>query len=943
MAPLLVLLIFLGFAGACGAEGGAADASAGREAAPSPGGPQDGVPGTTEPPRRPNILLLVTDDLGAADLGYRGGQARTPRLDRLAAEGLQLDRFYAQPLCTPTRAALLTGRSPARFGLQYRPLRPWDRRGLPADEQVLPELLKRAGYHTAVIGKWHLGHGAPEQHPNRRGVDHFYGMLTGAADYWSHRRGEALDWQRNGESVEEEGYATALLGAEAARWIGGIDDDAPFFLLLAFNAPHTPLQAPPEIEAEYRAVEKPRRRTYLAMVDALDRAVGEVLDAVDRAGERDDTLVVFLNDNGGARREGASNGALRGGKGTCFEGGVRVPALVRWPAGLPGGDRLAAPGSVLDLLPTLAAAAGAPLPKAELDGRDLLPVWTGAEAASGRPLFFGALDERFLSRAVVAGDWKLLRRQPLAIDALGVARPRGETEEWLLDLAADPGERNNLLETDPAGSRARARELGAQLDRWQRLDTGPAPEIRSEAPPGWEPPADWADAAKPLSRRAPQDPPAGPEAARPSFVVFVADDLGWADVGFHGGDIPTPTIDRIAAEGVRFQRFQTFALCTPTRAALLTGVDPMRLGLAESPLRPWDQEGLPAGVPTLAELLGAAGYDTACVGKWHLGHGDPGMHPNARGFDRFYGCLNGYVDYRSHRSRDGAHDWQRDGESLAVKGYATRLFAGEAERWIRGRDPETPFFLYLPFTAPHLPLQAPKETVEAFAAVEDRDRRLYAAMVAELDAAVARVLAALDDTGRAENTMVVFLSDNGNAKGEPGDNGRFRGGKGSAFEGGIRMPAAMRWPARVEAGGQRGERLSVLDLAPTVLAVAGVKPVERVQLDGHDLFAGPPPPRTLFSAAHTGDYHNSTAVRMPWKYVRRLKLDGSVERHLLYHLGDDPAEQTDLAAERPEVLAELSAAVDAWRARAPASGAAGARAPEPPDGWTPPEDWAKRR
>ena len=892
---------------------------------------------------QPNILLFVTDDLGAADLGFRGGEARTPNLDQMAAEGLRLDRFYSQPLCSPTRAALLTGRSPVRYGLQYRPLRPWDRRGLPTEEQILPELLKQAGYRTAVIGKWHLGHGLPEHHPNQRGVDHFYGMLTGAADYWTHRRGQALDWQRNGAPVEEEGYATALLGAEAARWIGevaatpeGGDRPPPYFLMLAFSAPHTPLQAPPEIEADYAGVEPPRRRTYLAMVDAMDRAVGEVLDAVDRSGGRQRTLVLFLNDNGGARREGADNGELRGGKGTCFEGGIRVPALVRWPGAVPSGGSDSAPSGVLDLLPTLARAAGAPLPAAELDGVDLLPRWAaGGLDPEPRPLYFGSLDERFLSQAVLEGDWKLLRRQPLVLGEDGVARPAGPVEEWLLDLATDPAERVNLLETEPATSAARRDRMGRQLDDWAGLYDGPAPEIRADPPEGWEPPADWGSVP-----RAP--------AKRPSFVVLVADDLGWGDVGYQGGDIPTPSIDRIAAEGVRFDRFQTFALCTPTRAALLTGVDPVRLGLAESPLRPWEDDGLPADAPTLAELLGAAGYDTACIGKWHLGHARAAQRPNARGFDRFYGCLNGYVDYRSHRSRDGAHDWQRDGQPLAVQGYATRLLAGEAERWIQSRDPERPFFLYLPFTAPHLPLQAPRETVEAFAAVEDRDRRLYSAMVAELDAAVGRVLAALDEAGRAEDTMVVFLSDNGNAKDEPGDNGQLRGGKGSAFEGGIRTPAALRWPAGAPAGALRSERLSVADLAPTILAAAGValpesavRPDARYPWAGSDLLAGPPPPRLLFSAALTQDYRNFTAVRDPWKYVRRVKLDGSLERHLLYHLGEDPTEQRDLSADQPKILAELSAAVDAWRALAPGSDDPAQRSADPPPGWAAPDDWAR--
>ncbi|RMH05017.1 MAG: hypothetical protein D6702_01545 [Planctomycetota bacterium] len=898
-----------------------------------------GCVGAQEPPHRPDILVVLSDDLGAGDPGFRGGPAHTPNLDRLAAEGLQLDRFYVQPLCTPTRAALMTGRWPIRFGLQYRPLRPWDTRGLPAEVPILPEVLHSAGYRTAVIGKWHLGHGDPGQHPNRRGVDHFYGLLTGAVDYWSHRRGDAPDWQRNGVTVQEEGYATDLLAAEAERWIAAATapppdggERPPFFLLLAFNAPHTPLQAPPADEAAHADEKDPARRAYLGMVDAMDRALGRVLAALERAGAADHTLVLFLNDNGGARREGARNGGRRGGKGTCFEGGIRVPAIVRWPGVTPAGGHDPEPAAVIDLLPTLAAAAGAALPADWSDGVDLRARWRQPPAAGSlppRPLFFGALDERFLSTAVVLGDHKLVRRVPLAVDAEGVGRPRGPAEEWLLDLAADPHERTNLAPAaaaDPALAAVRDR-LAAELERFAALDVGPPPEIRSAPPPGWEPPRDWGDASR-------------PPAARPDLVLIVADDLGWGDVGFHGGPA-TPAIDRIAAEGVRFENFQAMALCTPTRAALLTGVDPMELGLASSPLRPWDEDGLPPGVPTLAERLRAAGYATACIGKWHLGHARPEQHPNARGFDRFYGCLNGYVDYRSHRSRDGAHDWQRDGEPVVVRGYATRLLAAEAERWIRNRPSEQPLFLYLPFTAPHLPLQAPGATLERFAAEADPDRRAYLAMVAELDDAVGRVLAALEETGRLEKALVLFLSDNGNARDEPGVNGPFRGGKGSPFEGALRVPAALRWPGHAVAGAVAAERRSVLDVAPTLLAAAGMAPAP--PLPGHDLLAGLPPPRILFSAAHTQDWRNYAAVRWPWKYVRRQALDGSVERHLLFDLAADPGEQHDRAADEPDILAELSAAVDAWRRRAPAGGGsadAGDRGPSPPPGWTPPADWA---
>ncbi len=251
----------------------------------------------------------------------------------------------------------------------------------------------------------------------------------------------------------------------------------------------------------------------------------------------------------------------------------------------------------------------------------------------------------------------------------------------------------------------------------------------------------------------------------PHIVFFLADDLGWGDVGFHGGTIPTPHIDQLAERGVRLEQFYVQPVCSPTRGALLTGRYPMRLGLQVGVVRPWAKHGLPLDERTLPQALREAGYATAICGKWHLGHVSPEYLPTRRGFDRQYGHYNGALDYFTH-IRDGGHDWHENDAANHDKGYATDLIADAAIEIIAGHDPGKPLFLYVPFNAPHTPLQAPASWVGKFAHIENKQHRIYAAMVACMDDAIGRILAALDEHGFArEETLVFFCSDNG---GHPG-------------------------------------------------------------------------------------------------------------------------------------------------------------------------------
>lgn len=272
------------------------------------------------PAARPNIVFLLADDLGSYDVGWRGSEIRTPSLDRLALDGARLDAFYVQPVCSPTRAALMTGRYPFRYGFQTGVVRPWAQYGLPLEERMLPQVLAEAGYETAIVGKWHLGHFQPEYLPTRRGFAHQYGHYNGALDYFTHIRDSGFDWHRDDKVNRDEGYSTELVGREAVRIITGRDKTKPLFLYVPFNGVHSPYQVPDKYSDAYPQFSGQRRK-YAGMVTALDEAVGKIVAALKVEGLFDNTLIIFSSDNGGpAPGKITSNGPLRAGKGTVYEG-----------------------------------------------------------------------------------------------------------------------------------------------------------------------------------------------------------------------------------------------------------------------------------------------------------------------------------------------------------------------------------------------------------------------------------------------------------------------------------------------------------------------------------------------------------------------------------------------------------------------------------------------
>ncbi len=427
-------------------------------------------------------------------------------------------------------------------------------------------------------------------------------------------------------------------------------------------------------------------------------------------------------------------------------------------------------------------------------------------------------------------------------------------------------------------------------------------------------------------------------AQSPNIVLIVADDLGWKDVGYNGSEINTPNIDALARGGVTLTDFYVHATCSPTRAALMTGQSPMRHGIYHA-IGKNTEGSLPLSLKLLPEYLGEAGYQSVMVGKWHLGHATSAMLPMARGFESVYGHYTGGVGYWDH-VHGGGLDWHRDGKALREEGYATHLQADEAVRLIRARDEERPLFLYTAFGAPHLPNEAPAETITLYSGIDNENRRIHAAMVDELDRAIGRILATLEEEQMLDNTLIWFFSDNGglnpaaasegvrslvsrlvsvfgrpvptdfleflrhNTEDGGSDNGPYRRGKGAIYQGGILVPSVLSWPGTLEPASVV-ERVTVQDVLPTLAEATGIELPPDHLLDGEARWASisgaGEPANADFVAVSRGD---RAVLRGPWKLV--VSADGAE----LYNLAEDPFEEIDRAADHPSLVEALQSAID---------------------------------
>jgi arylsulfatase A-like enzyme len=414
--------------------------------------------------------------------------------------------------------------------------------------------------------------------------------------------------------------------------------------------------------------------------------------------------------------------------------------------------------------------------------------------------------------------------------------------------------------------------------------------------------------------------PAKAALPKPNIVYIVSDDLGWKDVGFHGSDIKTPNIDKLAETGAELEQFYGQPLCTPSRAALMTGRYPFRYGLQTIVILGAHTYGLPTDEWLLPQALKDDGYKTAIIGKWHLGHADKKYWPKQRGFDYQYGPLLGEIDYYTHKEH-GVLDWYRDNKKVDEPGYVTELLGKDAVKLIEKHDTDTPLFLYLAFTAPHAPYQAPQEYIDRYKDIAEPTRRIYAAMVTNMDDQIGAVIGALEKRGMRDNTLIVFHSDNGGNRsatfaGEvdvsklvlPSDNGPYRDGKASLYEGGTRVVALANWPGRIKPG-KVNQPIHVVDMLPTLASVAGADTSKSKQLDGLNVWnaisAGEASPRS--EVVYNIEPFRGSIRQGEWKLVWRTPLPSALE---LYNIAEDPQEKTNLAAENPDKVIELQKRIE---------------------------------
>jgi len=408
--------------------------------------------------QRPNVIVILFDDLGLHDLGFLGANdLRTPHIDRLASSGTVCRNWYSNaPVCAPARSALMTGRNPLRAGV------PDNGRALRPTEKTIASLLKENGYETGLIGKWHLG-SSPDTVPNAHGFDYFYGFHEGCVDYYSHRyywgepkRANFHDLWRNRQEIFEDGrYLTERIGEEAAAFIDR-QRERPFFLYTAFNAVHYPMHAPQQYVERFPNL-PPERRMYAAMLAAADDRIGDMVAALEQTGQRDRTLIFLMGDNGATteRRAGLNqkiataglNIPFRGFKFSAFDGGMHVPALVNWPGHIPAGRRIDQIVMTADILPTVVSLAGAKLPgDRTFDGRNIWPVLT-ENAPSPNPYVAWAQGPQL---AIRKGKWKLVLNGVTHDGTPAGQKPlEGEDAVFLSDLDQDPGESRNLRRQHP--------------------------------------------------------------------------------------------------------------------------------------------------------------------------------------------------------------------------------------------------------------------------------------------------------------------------------------------------------------------------------------------------------------------------------------------------------------------------------------------------------------
>jgi arylsulfatase A len=813
--------------------------------------------------KRPNVITLLVDDLGYRDIGCYGGPVKTPVLDKLAAEGVRFTDFHSgAPVCSPSRATFLTGRNHIRAGVYSVLSEQRHRMHLLKSETTLAEVLKDEGYGTAHFGKWHLGmpvNNRDNPTPAEHGFDYWFGLVNGA--HPSHK--DPTNFLRNGKPVGPmKGYSCQIVVDEALTWLNEKRDaKEPFFINLWFNEPHAVIAAPDEIVSRYGALNN-QAAIYNGTIDNTDRAIGRLVAKLEKLGELDNTIIHYSSDNGSYRQE--RSGELRGKKGSHHEGGHRVPGIFYWKGKIPGGRVEKEPAGAVDLLPTLCGLLGIDKPKdVFLDGSDLTPLLTRVGSFERhQPLFWmngSTMAMRMGDHTLLAPSTarlpfdnakanRLLQQTKLALgddlekelggldlrsrmfngrfanreanrlrdeframfyfnEALIPLMKKGGVDRvQLYDLSKDLGQQNDIAKERP--------ELVARMKKQANLIYK---SVMADGP----------------EYGTPKEQVAAKKPNRPNVIVLLADDLGSKDLGCYGGPVKTPVLDGLAAKGVRFTDFHAgAAVCSPSRATLLTGRQNLRTGIYGVLQDHMHDMHLLEREVTIAEVLQQAGYGTAHFGKWHIGmtsgkRKKPSLQDH--GFDYWFGLSNGANP--SHRNPT---NFMRNGKPVGpMKGYSCQIVVSDAINWLETKaNPDQPFFMNIWFNEPHSKLAAPDEIVSIYGDLKD-EGALYSATVDNTDRAIGRLVAKLKAMDKLDNTLIIYSSDHGSYRADR--NGGLKGNKGSNFQGGLRSPGIFFWPDGVRGGRIESTPSGAVDLLPTICGLAGIDKPKGVHLDGADL------------------------------------------------------------------------------------------------------------
>ena len=943
----------------------------------------------------PNVVVILADDLGFSDLGCHGGEIDTPNLDRLASGGLRYTNAYNTARCWPTRAALLTGYYAQAIRRDALPGGEGGVKfARPAWARLLPALLAPAGYRAYHSGKWHvdgdpLGQGfhrsldikaiAQSNYFDSAGAagtppasraDNFY-ATTAIGDHAvaclaEHARDHARSPFFHYVAFTAPHFPLQapvdLIAKYRDRYHAGWDDlrQARVARLKDLGIVTTPPAAierdvgppysfpdafkalgPGEVDRplpwetltpEQREFQAAKMAIHAAMVEAMDHEVGRILVQLEAMQAIDDTLILFLSDNGASaeimvRGEGhdpvapagsrktflclgpgwssCCNAPFRRHKTWVHEGGIATPWIVHWPRGISvGGQLRTQPVHVVDVVPTVLELAGVGLPK-KLDGSAVPPPHGRSFAvsladASAPPAHDALWWCHEGNRAVRVGHMKLVATKQ---------------EPWeLYDLVADRCETTDLAASEPG-------KVAALEAEWNRI----ADECRALSAPE--------DSAKPQATAS-----AWPR--RPNIIYVMTDDQGYGDIAAHGNPvIKTPNLDRLHRESVRLTEFHASPTCAPTRAALLTGRHEFRSGVTHTIL---ERERLALSAATLPQLLKSAGYTTGIFGKWHLGDEDA-YQPGRRGFDRSFihgagGIGQTYPgscgDVEGNRYVDPVI--RSDGKFVATTGYCTDVFFDEALAWMRGcRKNETPFFCMITPNAPHAPLDCPAgsdgaylDVLEKAAAGQPKQREQIAkfyGMIENIDTNVGRLLAEVDRLGMAGETLVVFTTDNGTANGSSVFNAGMRGAKGTVWRGGTRVPSFWRWTGSLPEGVDVPAVTAHLDVLPTLCEIAGaeIPPQVAAKLEGRSLVpllrdaTAAWPDRPLVT--HQGRWKRGQAAASQFDHVRVregrwsfVNVANRPDGWELYDVAADPGESQDVAAAHPDIVRRLAEFYDRW-------------------------------